>query len=191
MVGEHALTAEVPPAPGPAGAAQAGSRLAVWAGRLDGVNRVVGAVVAWAAVAMVLLQFAIVVARHVFGVSSIAAVEGVLYLHSALFMLGAGYAYLVDAHVRVDIIYARCRARTRAAIDVVGSLVFLFPTLLLLLYWTWPAVRRSWAILEGPISVGGLPASFLLKSLIPAFCVLLLIQGMARFLRDWLTLRAR
>jgi TRAP-type mannitol/chloroaromatic compound transport system permease small subunit len=43
--------------------------------------------------------------------------------------------------------------------------------------------------MEGPISVGGIPASFLLKSLIPAFCVLLLIQGVAALLRDLVRLR--
>lgn len=159
------------------------------AGWLDLVNRGVGAVVAWAAVAMVLLQFAIVVARHVFGVSDIAASEGVLYLHAALFMLGAGYAYLVDAHVRVDIVYARFSRRGQAAIDVTGSLVFLFPALALVAYWSWPTVRRSWAILEGPISVGGIPAMFLMKSLIPAFCLLLAVQGVARLLRDVSALR--
>ncbi len=168
----------------------AGTRLTATAARLDWVNRIVGAIVAWAAVAMVLVQFGVVVARHVFGVSDIAASESVLYLHAALFMLGAGYAYLVDAHVRVDIIYAKLSRRGRAVVDIVGSLVFLFPALALLLYWSWPTVRRSWAILEGPISVGGIPASFLLKSLIPAFCVLLAIQGLARLLRDIAALSA-
>lgn len=166
------------------------SALTATAARLDLVNRVVGAIVAWAAVAMVLVQFAIVIARHVFGVSDIAANESVLYLHATLFMLGAGYAYLIDAHVRVDIVYAKLSARARAAIDIAGSLVFLFPALALLAYWSWPTVRRAWAIYEGPISVGGIPASFLLKTLIPAFCLLLAIQGVARLLRDVVTLRA-
>ncbi|XWN30790.1 MAG: TRAP transporter small permease subunit [Devosia sp.] len=154
------------------------------AARLDWVNRAVGTVVAWAAVAMVLVQFTIVLARHIFGVSDIALNESVLYLHAALFMLGAGYAYLVDAHVRVDIIYGALGRRGQAVVDVLGSLVFLLPALALLLYWSWPTVTRSWSILEGPISVGGIPASFLLKSLIPAFCILLAIQGIARLLRD-------
>lgn len=161
------------------------------AARLDWINRAVGRVTAWFAVAMVLLQFAIVAARHVFAVSDIAASESVLYLHAALFMLGAGYAYLIDAHVRVDIFYSRLTTRAKAVVDVAGTLVFLFPALLLLLWWSWPTVRRSWSILEGPISVGGLPASFLLKSLIPAFCVLLLIQGLARLLRDLTRLSAK
>jgi TRAP-type mannitol/chloroaromatic compound transport system permease small subunit len=154
------------------------------AGRLDSINRCVGAVVRWCALFMVLLQFLIVLLRYVFGVSFISLNEGVLYLHGALFMLGAGFTFLVDQHVRVDIFYAKAAAPRRALIDAAGHLLLLFPAMLMMLFWTWPSVRRSWAILEGPISVGGIPASFLLKGLIPAFCVLLLIQGLACLLRD-------
>ncbi len=156
---------------------------------LDRVNRVVGAIVRFFALAMVLIQFGIVLLRYVFGVSFVWLDESVLYLHAALFMLGAGYTLLVDAHVRVDIFYAKFEARTRALIDAAGHLVLLMPAMVVLLIYSWPSVRAAWAIYEGPISVGGIPASFLLKSLIPAFCVLLLIQGVACVLRDLARLR--
>ena len=158
--------------------------------RLDGVNRAVGAVVRWFALVMVLLQFGVVLLRYVFGFSSIAVNESVLYLHAALFMLGAGYTLLVDGHVRVDIFYAKLAAAGRSRIDVFGHLFLLIPSMLALLYWSWPSVRNAWAILEGPISVGGIPAVFLMKSLIPAFCVLLLIQSAACLLREIARLRA-
>lgn len=158
---------------------------------LDRINRLVGAATMWLALAMVLLQFAIVVARYVFGTTSIFWNEGVLYLHASLFMLGAGYALLVDGHVRVDIFHARLSPRGKAMIDALGHLLLLAPSLLMLLWWSWPMVRRAWAIREGAISVGGIPASFLLKTLVPAFCVLLLIQGASGLIRAALRLRAR
>lgn len=158
---------------------------------LDLVNRSVGRVVRWFALAMMLIQFGIVLMRYVFGFSSVAVGESVLYLHAGLFMLGAGYTLLVDAHVRVDIFYAKFGTRGRAAIDTFGHLVLLIPSMLALLWWSWPSVRSSWAILEGPISVGGIPAVFLLKSLIPAFCVLLLIQSAACLARCLITLWRR
>jgi len=156
---------------------------------LDWINRIIGNIVMWFALAMVLLQFALVILRYVFGISSIFASEGVLYLHAALFMLGAGYTLLLQGHVRVDIFYARRSPRGQAITDIFGHLALLGPALIILLYWSWPMVRRSWAILEGPISVGGIPASFLLKSLVPAFCVLLLIQGFSALIRDLIRLR--
>lgn len=157
------------------------ARLADW---LDLVNRSVGALVRWLALFMVLLQFGVVVLRYVYGISFIFLNEGVLYMHAALFMLGAGYTLLVDGHVRVDIFYAKLGTRGRAAIDALGAVVFLLPSMAILIWWSWPSVRNSWAVMEGAISVGGIPASFLLKSLVPAFCVLLALQGLACLLRD-------
>lgn len=158
---------------------------------LDQVNLRVGQAVRWLALFMVLLQFVIVLLRYVFGYSSIFMNEGVLYLHATIFMLGAGFTLLVGGHVRVDIFYARLDQRRRALVDIFGHLALLAPGLLVLLYFSWPTVRRSWAIYEGAISVGGIPASFLLKSLIPAFAVLLLIQGIAVLLRDLVRLKGQ
>ncbi|MBO6509439.1 MAG: TRAP transporter small permease subunit [Roseibium sp.] len=154
------------------------------AGALERVNSVIGNILCWAALGMLLLQFVIVLLRYVFGYSFIFLDEGVLYFHASIFMLGAGYTFLVNAHVRVDIFYAKFDERTQARIDLFGHLFLLTPALVVLIWFSWPTVRGSWQILEGPISVGGIPASFLLKSLIPAYCVLLLIQGLAAFIRD-------
>ncbi|MCC5970036.1 MAG: TRAP transporter small permease subunit [Pararhodobacter sp.] len=156
---------------------------------LDWINRAVGAVVMWLALTMVLVQFAVVLMRYVFGFSSIFINESVLYLHASIFMLGAGYTLWAQGHVRVDIFYGKLTARGQALVDIFGHLALLGPSLVMLLYWSWPMVRRSWAILEGPISVGGIPASYLLKSLVPAFCVLLLIQGLSALIRDVIRLR--
>jgi TRAP-type mannitol/chloroaromatic compound transport system permease small subunit len=158
-------------------------------GKLDSINLAVGMVVRWAAIFMVLIQFAIVLFRYVFGFSSIAVNESVLYLHASLFMLGAGYTLLVDGHVRVDIFYGKSSERRKAAIDMFGHLALLIPSMLVLAYWSWPSVVNSWKILEGPISVGGIPASFLLKSLIPAFCVLLVVQSISCLLASVLRYR--
>lgn len=157
---------------------------------LDSINRVVGMTVRWAALFMVLIQFSIVLFRYVFGYSSIAVNESVLYLHATLFMLGAGYTLLVDAHVRVDIFYAKSSPLRRSAIDIFGHLILLIPSMMVLAYWSWPSVANAWKILEGPISVGGIPASFLIKSLIPAFCVLLIIQSVSCLLANVMRRRA-
>lgn len=156
---------------------------------LERINHVIGHTLCWAALGMLLLQFMIVLLRYVFGYSFIFLDEGVLYFHATLFMLGAGYTFLVNAHVRVDIFYSGLSPRKQAIIDIFGHLFLLTPALFLLLWYSWPTVRNSWAILEGPISVGGIPASFLLKSLIPAYCVLLLVQGLAALVRDILRLK--
>jgi TRAP-type mannitol/chloroaromatic compound transport system permease small subunit len=158
-----------------------------FANAIDRMNRAVASVVRWLALLMVLVQFCIVIGRYVFGFNSIAAQESVLYMHATLFMLGAGFTLLVDKHVRVDVFYARLGDRDRRRIDIFGHIFLLIPSMAALLYWSWPSVRNAWKILEGPISVGGIEAVFLLKSLIPAFCVLILLQSLSlliRLLRD-------
>ena len=111
---------------------------------LDGINRGFAHVIRWLALLMVLAQFAIVVGRYVFGVNSIAAQESVLYMHSTLFMLAAGYTLLVDKHVRVDVFYAGLSPRGQRRIDIFGHVFLLLPSMTALLYWSWPSVRNSW-----------------------------------------------
>ena len=163
--------------------------MSILAGALERINQVIGHTLCWAALGMLLLQFMIVLLRYVFGYSFIFLDEGVLYFHATLFMLGAGYTFLVNAHVRVDIFYSGMSPRNNAFVDIFGHLFLLTPALLVLVWYSWPYVHGSWAILEGPISVGGIPASFLLKSLIPAYCALLLAQGLAALIRDVLRLK--
>lgn len=153
------------------------------ANAIDQMNRTVASVFKWLALIMVLVQFCIVIGRYVFGYNSIAAQESVLYMHATLFMLGAGYTLLVDKHVRVDVFYAKVTDPTKRRINIFGHIFLLMPSITALLYWTWPSVRNSWKILEGPISVGGIEAVFLLKTLIPAFCVLILIQSFSLLIR--------
>jgi TRAP-type mannitol/chloroaromatic compound transport system permease small subunit len=104
-------------------------------------------------------------------------------MHATLFMLGAGYTLLNDGHVRVDIFYDRLSAAGKNRIDLAGHLLLLMPAMGMVIYWSWPAVANSWKILEGPISVGGIKAVFLMKSLIPAFCILVLLQSLSCVLR--------
>lgn len=150
---------------------------------IDAINGAVAGVVRWFVLAMVLIQFGIVIGRYVFGVNAIWVQESVLYLHAALFMLAAGYTLLVDKHVRVDVFYAKASPEARRRIDIAGHLFLLLPSMAALAYWSWPSVRNSWKILEGPISVGGIEAVFLLKSLILVFCGLVALQSVAILLR--------
>lgn len=150
---------------------------------IDALNRAIGQALCWFAVAMVLIQFGIVIGRYVFGVNSIWVQESVLYLHAALFMLAAGYTLQVDKHVRVDIFYAKASPATQRRIDIAGHLLLLLPAMAALAWWSWPSVRNAWKILEGPLSVGGIEAVFLLKTLIPLFCLLVALQSLAILLR--------
>jgi len=148
---------------------------------LDAVNELVGTSIAWLTLVMMLVTCIVVVARYVFNLGSIALQESVMYMHGIVFMLGIGYTLKHQGHVRVDILYARFSAKTRAIIDCLGTLVFLFPLGLFILIGSLDYVYFSWALTEGSAQPGGLPGVFALKTLIPIMAFLLLSQGLAEF----------
>jgi TRAP-type mannitol/chloroaromatic compound transport system permease small subunit len=157
----------------------------------DGIGRLsaaIGRAVAWCLLFMVLAEFALVLMRYVLGVGSIWLQESVIYAHGSLFMLAAAWTLAADGHVRVDIFYADAAPRTKAAVDLLGALLLLLPFALTLLVLSWRYAGRSWAIFEGSRETSGMPAVFLLKSLIPLFAALLALQGIAQALRAALVL---
>ena len=144
---------------------------------VESLIRAIGGAMAWFAYAMAFLQFAVVILRYVFGLNFIFMQEGVTYFHGAVFLLAGGYALLTNDHVRVDIYYSRASARTKALIDLAGTYLFLFPFCLVTLWAAGPYVANAWSVLEGSTEQSGIQGVYLLKSLIPAFAVLLALAG--------------
>jgi len=153
------------------------------ADRIDRLTTGIGRAVAWLALAVVLLQFALVVARYLFGLGSIWATETVIYAHATLFMLAAAWTLRAGGHVRVDVFYAEATPRTRAKIDLAGSGLLLLPFSAVLIWLSVPYAARSWAILERSQETSGLPLVYLLKTLIPLFALLMALQGVAQAIR--------
>ena len=159
------------------------------ADRIDRVTAAIGRAAAWLALAIVLLEFALVVARYLFSVGSIWLSETVIYGHATLFMLAAAWTLRAGGHVRVDVFYADASPRAKAIIDLAGSLVLLLPFALILLWLSVPYAARSWTILERSQEASGLPLVFLLKTVIPAFAILMALQGIAQIIRALIALK--
>lgn len=156
---------------------------------IDRLSIAIGKAVAWCVLAMVLVQFAVVLLRYVFGLGSIWMQESVLYLHGATFMLAAAYVLAVDAHVRVDIFHREAGPRARALVDLLGALLFLLPMCVVILVVSSPYVARAWSVLEGSRETSGIQGVYLLKTLILVFTVLMALQGVALVLRAMAALR--
>jgi TRAP-type mannitol/chloroaromatic compound transport system permease small subunit len=163
-----------------------------FADRIDRLTAAIGRAAAWLVLAVVLLQFALVVARYLFGIGSIWLTETVIYAHAAVFMLAAAWTLQLGGHVRVDIFYTDASARTKALIDLAGSALLLLPFAFVLFMLSVPYAARSWAILEHSQESSGLPLVFVLKTLIPLFALLMALQGIAQAIRAAIALsRAR
>ena len=147
-----------------------------------------GRLLAWLTLAMALLTALVVIMRYGFNMGSIISQEAITYMHGCLFMLGAAYALKSGSHVRVDIFYRNFSPRTRAWVNSLGGIVFLLPLCAFICLSSWTYVTESWAIRESSPEPGGIPAVFLLKSLIPLMGINLFLQGLAETLRSALVL---
>ena len=157
---------------------------------IDALNEQIGRTISWLTLAMVLLQFAVVLFRYVFGVGWIAAQEMIVYMHAAVFLGVAGYTLRHDGHVRVDIFYGSAGTRARAKVDLFGSLFMLIPMSVAIFVLSWPFVANSWKVLEGSQEgQNGIPAVFLLKTFILIFAALVVLQGVSLVLKSLAVLR--
>lgn len=147
-----------------------------------------GRTVSWLSLLLVLVTFFVVVLRYVFDTGSIALQETSSYLHASIFLIGMAYTMQQNAHVRVDIFYARCSAQSKAWIDLFGTLFLLLPFMLFITWISWRYISDSWSVLEGSREAGGLPGVFLLKSLILVMTGLLSLQACTQIARNIITI---
>ncbi len=155
---------------------------------IDRCNETAGQIIAWLVLAMVILVSYDVTMRYFFQSGSIALQELEWHLFALIFLLGAAYTFKHDDHVRLDLIYQSrfMNEYRRAWINVLGGILFLIPFCLLIIMTSWSFVEQSFIHLEGSPDPGGLPYRWLLKSCIPLGFALLLVQGIADILKNFL-----
>lgn len=155
---------------------------------IDRFTEYSGQILAWLCFSMALTTGVVVALRYGFGIGSIALQESITYMHASIFMLGAAFALKHQKHVHVDIFYRNFSPRTRAWINSIGGIIFLLPLCLFIGGISWNFVINSWGIREVSAEPGGIPAIFLLKTLIPVMSLTLSAQGVAEVLRNALIL---
>ena len=158
---------------------------------IDAFSEWTGRVVSWLTVLMVVVTFLIVVLRYAFNMGWIALQESVLYMHAIVFLVGMAYTLKRGGHVRVDIFYRQRSAVAKAVINLLGTWLFLFPTCGFIFWVSWAYVAESWSVLEGSREAGGLPAVFLLKTVILVMAALVMLQGLSETIRSLLVLTER
>lgn len=168
-------------------------RLHRLAAGIDTLNRRIGAAIRWLSLIMVLLGAYNALARWAtryldVSLASNAYLDLQWYLFSLIFLLGAAYGLEQDAHVRVDVLYSRLSEKGRAWIDLAGSLLFLLPFCVLMLWVSWPAVVSSWAIREDSPDPGGL-VRYPIKTVLLICFVLLFLQGVSQIVKQVTILR--
>jgi TRAP-type mannitol/chloroaromatic compound transport system permease small subunit len=163
-------------------------RLRSVADAIDRLNNRLGQALSWLTVMLVAITASVAILRYVLSVGWVWMQDAYLWIFGTMILMGAAYALLHDRHVRVDFFYNRRGPRYRAAINLLGTVVFLFPTIGMLAWVNYPYVRSAWGRLEGSLEAGGLPGVFLLKSVLLVFCIPLAAQGISFAIRNALVL---
>jgi len=158
---------------------------------LDRASEWLGRSLSWLILAMMLVQFLIVVLRYAFSFNSIPMQESVMYMHATVFMLAAAWTLKHDGHVRVDIFYRAMTPKRKALVDLCGTLFLLLPVMVFVILTSMGYVSKSWRIFEGSPDSGGIPGVFLLKTLIPLFAGLMILQALVEASRHFLVLTGR
>ena len=152
----------------------------------DNINRYTGYLCAFLVVLMTVNVFIVVFLRYLFGISFIWLQETYVWMHAYVFMAGAGFTYLNDAHVRIDIIYRSSSKVYKAIVDLVGNIFLLMPFLYIIWSYSFPFVYKSFQINEVSREAGGLPMLFLLKAAILIFAFLLFIQALSKLINNFI-----
>jgi TRAP-type mannitol/chloroaromatic compound transport system permease small subunit len=149
---------------------------------IDAINGLVGRLAMWLILAATLISAGNAIVRKVFGVSSNAWLEIQWYLFAAVFMLGGGYAFLKNAHVRIDFISSKFSDRGRNWVDIGGIVLFLFPLCYMMATLGWPLLVQAYTSGEMSSNAGGL-IRWPMYALIPAGFGLLFIQGISELIK--------
>ena len=157
----------------------------------DRISSATGKITSWFTLLMVIVTSVIVVMRYVFDAGLIWLQESVIWMHAAVFMIGAAYTLLHEEHVRVDIFYRKMSTRGRALVDLLGVVIFLLPLCGFLAFKGYDFAAASWSIHESSREPGGLPYPLIpiLKSIVVVMPIFVALQGISLMLRSLVTIR--
>jgi TRAP-type mannitol/chloroaromatic compound transport system permease small subunit len=149
---------------------------------IDRLSEWVGKATMWLILAVTLISAINAIIRKAFDVSSNAWLEVQWYLFAAVFLLGAGYVFLKNAHVRIDFISTRLTPQTRNWIDIFGIIFFLVPLCLLIIQLSWPLFYNAFVTGESSSNAGGL-IRWPVYALLPLGFALLLLQAISELIK--------
>ena len=149
---------------------------------IDWLNNQIGKLIYWLILVAVLISAGNATIRYTLNTSSNAWLEIQWYLFSAVFLFGAGYALLHNQHVRIDVISSRLSKKAQIWIDILGTLFFLMPMAVTILWLSWPVFIESVYRNEVSTNAGGLtiwPA----RLMVPVGFLLLILQGLSELIK--------
>ena len=138
----------------------------------------------WLAIPLIFIIIFDIVTRRFLVLGSTKLQEMEWHLHTSLFLLVLGYAYLKDAHVRIEIVREKYSVKVKAILETLGIIIFLTPYTLLVIYFGIDFVQRSFSLNEVSSALTGLSHRWIIKSFIPIGMLLLFLAGVSLLLKN-------
>ncbi len=160
-----------------------------WAQHIDALNERVGQAVSWLNLVLVVVVCIAVGVRYWLNEDKAFIMELEWHLYALVFLLGAGWTFKHDRHVRVDLFYSRFDRKDKALVNLIGTVVLFIPWCLVLIYTSFFYAWESFKLMEGSPDPGGLPFRFVIKFAITLGGILLLLQGISLSIKSWFELR--
>ena len=157
---------------------------------IDAVSRFFGKFIIWLVLAATLISAGNAIARKAFNIGSNAFLEIQWYLFGAVFLLGAGYTFLQNAHVRIDVVASRLSMRTRMFIDIAGIIVFVLPMCWFMIDFALPVVKGAYVSGEMSSNSGGL-IRWPVYALVPIGFGLLGVQAISELIKRFAFLQGK
>ncbi len=151
--------------------------------KIEWVIDLIGGLVNWVWLLLVLIIVSNVLMRYVLSTNYVWIEEIQWHIYAVGFMIGIGYTLRHDGHVRVDVVAAMLKPRTRAIFEFLGIVLFILPLVVLMISYAIPFVERSWVRNEVSSAPGGLSNRWAIKSVIIVAFVLIGLAASARLLR--------
>lgn len=155
---------------------------------IDVLNTFLGKAFSWLLLAAILISAINATTRKLFNLSSNAWLESQWYLFSAVFLIAASYTLLSSEHVKVDLVYQTLPRKAQLWIEILGTLIFLFPFCMITAYLSWPVFVAKFVSGEVSNNPGGL-VLWPVWILIPAGFGLLTLQGLSELIKRIAILR--
>lgn len=155
---------------------------------IDRVNTTIGKAVSWLILLAILVSAGNAIVRKVFNTSSNMWLELQWYLYGAAFLGAAAYTLLENEHIRIDLVYGMWPRKVQHWIDLIGSILFLMPFVILMIYYLYPWTVRSFERGEISSSAGGLTLWPAKATLLVGF-VLLFFQGISEIIKKIAVMR--
>ena len=137
----------------------------------------------WIWVILVIVIIVNVVLRYVFSQGMIELEELQWHLFAIGWLVGLSSTFILDGHVRVDVIHDKLKYKTKVWLELLGLLALLFPFIGFITYYSIPFVELSWSTSETSTSATGLSARWVVKGFLLFSFALLNLAAASRLIK--------